>query len=76
MIVWFCNDFENKASQRQFELETELKFTVRDLESYGAYTQEWREREAQLNYGNIKQNLARRIILRIGLAELRGEMGD
>ena len=49
------NDSENKASQRQLELEKELKFEVRYLETYGGETQEWGD--SQLHYGNIKRNL-------------------
>ena len=38
----FCIDFANKAIQRQLEHAKELKFKVRDLETYGVETQEWR----------------------------------
>ena len=58
MIVWFCNDFENKASQGELEMWKELTPKERDLETYGGETKEWKE--AQLHYGNVTHNLERK----------------
>ena len=64
---WFCIDFGNKEIRRQIELGWELKSKSRNLETYGGETPEWRA--SNLQYGNIKQNLAMRISLGGGFVE-------
>ena len=63
-------EFGNNADQRQLQLEGELKFKGRELDSPGEDAQEWGV--SQLLYVYIKVDLEKQIFLGIGLVELRG----
>ena len=68
----FRGDWEQNAARAKLGIREDMKFRESGLEIYNENTEGWEE--AQMRYGKLKENLERKISLRIGIGGLGGKL--